>query len=453
MKADIAQLKKSAVAAHRAGEHERAQQLYARYLGKCPDDAGMLSNLGALQRVLGRHQKALTLQQKAHRLKPDDPGIQTNLANILSDLGQYEASIGLRTDILKGDPNHLDHLAMIGRCHRGKGDYKAAIKHLRSALKRHPDDPELQMQLSFALLGDQNYAEAFDAYRARWQAGELTPRNLDLPEWVGQPLTGKTICVLPEQGFGDAVLFMRFVPTLKAMGATVHICAEGPVLPLFEGLEGADKVVLFDAQRIKGDYWINMMDLALIHFQQIAKVPPPAKLTIPTDSLERAQKLTAPFQKTFKIGVVWSGSETYKGNAFRSFRHNDFLPLADIPGVQLFSLYKGPGLKQFRDDGTSGIIVDAGGGDRHFGDCAAMMQQMDLIITSDTATAHIAGSLGLKTWVLLHWDPFWVWRHAGETTAWYPSVTLFRQEIPLDWAGVFGRVGEALSAEMAASNE
>jgi len=101
-------------------------------------------------------------------------------------------------------------------------------------------------------------------------------------------------------------------------------------------------------------------------------------------------------------------------------------------------------LQDLHSDGSSAFILDAAGTDRDFADCAAMMQEMDLVITSDTATAHIAGSLGLPTWVILHWDPFWVYTHAGETTPWYPSMRLFRQDRPLDWDGVFAKVEKAL---------
>lgn len=142
--------------------------------------------------------------------------------------------------------------------------------------------------------------------------------------------------------------------------------------------------------------------------------------------------------------MVWSGSVTYKGNAFRSFSHRAYLPLADMAGVQLFSLYKGPSLAEFHADGSAAYLVDTASTDRDFADCAATMLEMDLVITSDTATAHIAGSLGIPVWTILHWDPFWVYTHAGETTPWYPSMRLFRQDRPLDWSGVFGRVEQAL---------
>jgi hypothetical protein len=146
----------------------------------------------------------------------------------------------------------------------------------------------------------------------------------------------------------------------------------------------------------------------------------------------------------FKVGVVWSGSSTYKGNVFRSFTHREFLPMANVPNVQLFSLYKGPFLDAFHKDGSAALIIDAAGTDRDFADCAATMREMDLIITSDTATAHIAGSLGIPVWVMLHWDAFWVYRHTGDTTQWYPSMRLFRQDKPQDWTSVFDAAHAAL---------
>jgi hypothetical protein len=117
-----------------------------------------------------------------------------------------------------------------------------------------------------------------------------------------------------------------------------------------------------------------------------------------------------------------------------------------MEGVQLFSLYKGPMLEPYYADGSSAFIVDAGGDERGFADTAATMQAMDLVITSDTVTAHIAGSLGIQTWAILHWDPFWVWTHCGESTPWYPNMTLFRQDTPLNWTCVMQEVRVALKS-------
>lgn len=440
------EIRARAIKLHQAGELAEAGLLYARYLKLVPDDAGAWSNLGVLRRVSGQHSLSLRAQSRAVALAPNDVGFRNNYANILSDTGQYEASIQERKWALEREPENLNHMAMIGRCYRGMGQYQDAIDYLTGVIRKYPDDVELQMQLAFSQLGLGDYKAAFETYKIRWKAGELKPRDLPFPEWAGEPLKGKTILVMPEQGFGDAVLFARFIPVLKEMGATVHCIVERPLASLFEKLEGADWVGQGISTATNYDFWINMMDLAGLHFDKTDEVPAPTKLTVSQTSKERAARITKPYPNVLKVGVVWTGSVTYKGNAFRSFSHTDFLPLTDIQGVQLFSLYKGPLLEPYFADGSSAFIVDTGSDESGFSDTAATMQAMDLVITSDTATAHIAGSLGVPTWTVLHWDPFWVWTHKGAETKWYPKMRLFRQNTPLFWTDVMQEVKDALTS-------
>jgi tetratricopeptide (TPR) repeat protein len=445
---DLQSLRSAAIADHHANRLAAAAAAYARYLAKVPQDAAIWSNLGALHRTQGRHMAALRAHRRATALAPDDAGIANNLANTLSDIGQYRASLALRWVLLAASPQDKMQIAMIGRCLRGMGDYDAAITHLTAARTAHPDDAEIQMQLAFAQLGQGDYANGFESYRARWRAGELTPRQIDVPEWQAEPLQGKTLLVLTEQGFGDAVLFARFLGVAQDTGARVVLALKPPLFRLFQGVDGVDLVTTALSPDDRPDYWVNIMDLAQQHFALGGTVPSPVSLHVPQESSKRARAMTAPYRDKFRVGVVWSGSTTYKGNTFRSFSHTDMLPLSDVAGVQLFSLYKGPLLADFVADGTSAFIVDASSTDRDFADCAAMMQQMDLIITSDTATAHIAGSLGVPVWTILHWDPFWVWRHAGDATQWYPGMRLFRQKTPLHWDQVMDEVARALSAQV-----
>ncbi len=440
----VKQLRARATKSHQDGQLAEAANLYAVYLKHVPGDAGIWSNLGVIHRAEGRHEQALRAQRRAVTLAPHDAGLRNNFANILSDVGQYAESIKIRKELLKDDPTNLNLIAMIGRCLRGQGDYRGAIAYLTPQIAKYPDDAELQMQHAFAQLGAGDYAQAFETYKARWNAGELAQRDLPFPEWGGEPLDGKTILVMPEQGFGDAVLFARFIPQLKEMGATVHVIVERPLAVLMDGLDGADWTGGSVQKDAPIDYYVNMMDLAAHYFKAHEIVPQPTRLNVTQDSIERAKRIVAPFPKVLKVGVIWTGSVTYKGNAFRSFSHTDFLPLTDLPGVQLFSLYKGPLLAPYFADGSSAFIIDAGSDERGFADTAASMQEMDLIITSDTATAHIAGSLGVPTWTILHWDPFWVWTHEGDSTSWYPDMTLFRQKTPLNWEGVMAEVRDAL---------
>lgn len=440
----LKKLRDGAAQAHRAGELDKAMALYARYLSAQPGDAGVWSNLGVLHRAAGRHKASLRAQARAVALDPGAKGLQNNFANILSDTGDYAASLKIRRSILDQDPDDLNHLAMEARCLRGQGKYADAIACCEAALTRHPDDAELRMQLAFAQLGARDYAAGFENYKARWRAGELKPRELPFPQWNGEDMQGKRLAVLPEQGFGDGVLFSRFTPVLADTGAEVLFVTERPLGRLFEGLKGADQVKVGLDRSDKVDAYVNVMDLAPRHFAQSNEIPVPTTLHIPRESKARAKAILANYTKTFNIGVVWSGSVTYKGNAFRSFSHSDFLPLTDVPGVQLFSLYKGPLVDAYRADGSDAFILDVASTEVDFADCAGLMKELDLVITSDTATAHIAGSLGIPVWVVLHWDPFWVFTHHGDTTPWYPSMRLFRQEKPLEWGGVMDQVKAAV---------
>ena len=385
-------------------------------------------------------------------LAPDDRGVLNNFANILSDLGDYEDSIALRKKVLDVEPDQLMHHAMIGRCYRGLGAYDKAIDYLTPQVAAHPDEAEIRLQLAFAQLGAGDYGAAFRNYDARWETGELDLPAVPFPRWRdGMSVAGKSLLVLPEQGFGDMVLLARFIPLVAALGARVRLVAKKPLLRLLSGIEGLEWIGPAASASDPVDLWVNLMDLPKIVWSanEAGTVPPPTRLTVPEDSVARAARFTEGHRDRFKVGVVWSGSATYKGNAFRSFTHREFLPLARLPDVQLFSLYKGPFLEAYEQDGSAALIIDTASTDRDFADAAATMQQMDLVITSDTATAHIAGALGVPTWVVLHWDAFWVYRHGGRKTPWYPSMRLFRQTKPLDWSSAFRRVTRALENEVA----
>ncbi|EAR53136.1 hypothetical protein OG2516_11751 [Oceanicola granulosus HTCC2516] len=440
----LADLRRAATDAHQSGDTARALRLYAAFLQRVPDDAGIWSNLGALHRSENRLDQAVRAHLRAYELTPDSASVLNNYANALSDIGRYDEALALRERLVEYRPDDAQQKSLIGRALRGKGQYRKAVRYLEGALAEHPDDAEIELQLAFALLGDGAYGDGFRHYTSRWRTGELKKHEVPFPKWSGEDLAGKTVLVMPEQGFGDAVLMMRFLPELKRRCGRVILLCEKPMFRLFAELEGADEVVLELSRHAPVDIYMNLMDLPRLSLETRDDIPAPARLAIPADSVERAQKIVAPYGDKFRVGVVWSGSATYKANHFRSFSHTDLLPLVDVEGVQLFSLYKGPFLEPYRADGTDAFILDAASTDRDFADCAATMQQMDLIVTSDTATAHIAGSLGLPVGVVLHWDSFWVYTHSGTSTPWYPSMRLFRQKTPRDWAEPIARVRRAL---------
>jgi hypothetical protein len=176
--------------------------------------------------------------------------------------------------------------------------------------------------------------------------------------------------------------------------------------------------------------------------------PPPPRLTIPEDGRAKARALTAGHRDLFKIGIVWTGSTTYRANNRRSTTPAMFLGLATVPGVQLFSLYKGDMHQAFLQSGMAGLILDACGADRDFAETAALIEKMDLMITTDTAVVHIAASLGKPVWNLLSHEGFWLYGRE-ETGPWYSSLRVFRQRAQGDWAELFARVEAKLRAHLA----
>lgn len=459
----VAQMRKQAVALHQEGRHGAARAAYTACLASQPQDAGLWSNLGALLRSMGEPDLSRHAQERAFALEPDNLVVRNNLANILSDIGLHERALALRLSLMQDQPDNPAHGALAGKSLRALGAFERALRLLDGNIARFPAHAESRIQRALTALTAGDYAQGFTDFAARWDSGELTPRKMATPKYQGESLSGQTVLVLPEQGHGDVMAMLRFLPVLKARGAgRVLVVVEKPLLRVLAAIDGADWIGLQADLREPYQLYADVMDLPRWHFApdiaanaapdaaQNTVVPPPVTLHLPEDSRARAAGLLAPYGDRFKIGVVWTGSQTYRGNSLRSISHRRFHDWIGLQGVQLFSLYKGPELGALSGDGSDAFILDLGGSDRDFADCAAVMAGLDLVVTTCTATAHLAGALGVKTWTLLHWDPFWMWGQGRDDSAWYPAMRLWRQDKPRDWDGVFARLAPALQTEVTA---
>jgi Tfp pilus assembly protein PilF len=433
----IAELRQAAIDAHQNDNLEDAKSLYRVYLQNKPKDAAIWSNFGALLRKQKNYVVAAAAQSRALELDPASPSVMNNAANAFYDAGYLEKSLKLRKETIKHEPNNPDHHASLGKSYRSVQQLDKALKTLAGAIKKFPDFAELHIQLAFVQLAMGDYSDGFKNFDWRWLGDELNLPEYAFPKWKGQALKDKTILVLPEQGFGDTVLMARFLPELKKLGMHIKMAVKPPLQRLFSSLQNDVEFIQGKAGLEGCDYWVPMMDLPLYLNATLDTLPQPVDLFIPQDAIERARKIVAPFTDRFKIGVMWSGSVTYRANHKRSFSHRQFLGLCDIPGIQMFSLYKGPLQNAFVEDGTSAIIIDASCSDRDFADSAALMQELDLVISMDSAIVHVAGSLGIEVWNLLHAEAYWLYQPFPDHTPWYPSMRLIRQQKPGDWDHVF----------------
>jgi len=425
---------------HQQGKLDEAEPLYRNYLSLRPGHARAWSNLGALLRKRGRFAASIAVHRKADQLHPDEVSIRNNLANSLADNGEFEEAAAIRRELLASEPDNPDRLRDLCAALRGLGRHEEIIELVDAAEAEGRTNGEclLQRSLSHLMLG--NYARGFADFENRYEGDEVSlPKNAPWERWQGQDLAGKSILVLPEQGFGDAILMSRFLPGLKAMGPTVSMAVKPPLRRLFARIKGLDHMLEAARTTQKFDYYTPNMSLPHFVGLKDGKPPPAPRLTIPEDSRARARALTAAHQGSFKVGVVWTGSTTYRANNRRSTTPESYLGLATVPGVQLFSLYKGDVHTDFLQSGMAGLILDACGNDRDFADTAAVIEKMDLMITTDTAAVHIAATLGRPVWNLLSHEGFWLYGR-GETTPWYPSMRLFRQRAQGDWDELFARV-------------
>ena len=431
----------AAVAAHKEGKSAEAAHLYRLCLSNNPKSATAWTNYGALLRKEQKYAEAIAAHRKAIELDPDQVSARSNLANALCDHGEAEEAVRIREQLLEEFPDEWPRIRDLAIAYRGCWRNQEAVDLIDREEARLGENEHGQLQRSLAHLMLGNYKEGFRDFEARYSGDEVSlPKDAPWPRWMGEPLDGKKIVILPEQGFGDAILMARFLPRLKAMGAEVHMVVKKPLQRLFSRLEGLDKILAGAKKSDDYDYYTPNMSLPhLVGMPEDGTPPPLPRLAIPKDSQERAAKIVKPFADRFKIGIVWTGSLTYRANHRRSTGPDSFLGLAQIPGVQLFSLYKGDAHQDFLDSGCAGAIQDSCGGDRDFADTAALIDEMDLMITTDTAVVHVAASLGKPIWNLLTWEGFWLYG-AEDTTPWYPSMRLFRQKSSGNWRELFARV-------------
>ncbi|MBY8975115.1 tetratricopeptide repeat protein [Rhodobacteraceae bacterium NNCM2] len=440
-------LLETAIAHHRKDEIEAAAPLYRAYLARVPGNAQAWTNYGALLRKQGHYRAAIAAHKRSLALAPDFDNAKNNLANAFNDAGDYEPAIRIREELLAKEPDSPAALRDLAVSLRGDWQHERVIELIDAAEARMDisDEGELLLQrgLSHLMLG--HYRRGFADFEGRYGGNEVSlPEGVPFPRWEGQEIAGKRLLIIPEQGFGDAILMARFLPALIKMGAEVSMIVKEPLHrllePLVDGYDGKLRIVSHARKSDPFDFYTPNMSLPLlVGFSEDSPVPPPPKLHIPEASRTRARALLKPYDDCFKIGVVWTGSLTYKANHRRSSGPEYFLGLAEMPGVQLFSLYKGEAHEAFLNSGMAGLIMDACGNDHDFADTAAIIDEMDLMITTDTAVVHVAGSLGKPVWNLLAHEGFWLYG-SGETTPWYPEMRLFRQKTNGDWAELFGRV-------------
>jgi hypothetical protein len=294
--------------------------------------------------------------------------------------------------------------------------------------------------MALLLLRGGDFSAGFPEYECRWQSGVLTPspHAAARPQWRGETVPeGTTILLHAEQGFGDTLQFFRYFSLLSARGANVLVEVQPALKPLFPGVFARGETLPpFDLQ-------CPMMSLPLAFSTRIENIPPPLPLAVPAD--RRAAFASLGEAGARRVGIAWSGNPEHPNDRGRSIPLAQFREILDAPRCRFFLLQ--PELRAVDEAAFNELaVVDCRELIKDFADTAAIIEKMDLVITADTAVAHLAGAMKKPVWVLLPYAPDWRWLLGRDDSPWYPTARLFRQERPGDWAGVIDRVRAALTS-------
>lgn len=434
--ADPSILFQAALMRHRAGNLEEAKRNYLLTLKLEPAHSGAWVNLGVVHRAQGRPEAAVACLKRGLALAPDDGGAWSNLGNALRAAGRLEEALHAQARAVSLAPEepqlHYNH----GIVMKDMGELTAARHAYRRAELLGYAKPDLAWDQALLDLLAGDLDAGFAAYSSRFALPESPPRFTHLPEWRGGTLEdGQALLIHAEQGFGDSLQFLRYLPAAARLAGKVVLELQQPLHRLVQPMLAGLDIRLIARDEPPGEI-----------SQQIALMSLPALLGT-ADFLGLVPYLTPPAGPRLKrhpgalhVGIAWAGRPTHKNDRNRSLGLAGFLPLLEMPGIEVFSLQVGARQADIATLGLEAVITDLGARVRDFADTAALMQDLDLIITVDTSVAHLAGALGRPVWVMLPFAPDWRWQLNRQDSPWYPSMTLYRQTSPGDWPELVDRV-------------
>jgi tetratricopeptide (TPR) repeat protein/ADP-heptose:LPS heptosyltransferase len=406
----------------------------------------ILENLGNVLWSQRRFNEAVSAHSEAVRLRPDHASNHINLGNALLSLLRFEEATASFKKALALSPKNASALCSLGNAALAQNRLDEALGHYREALAVHPEHPHAAFNQSLALLLKGELNAGWPGYELRWALKQKVVAEPPLPKWTGeQALAGKSILVFSEQGLGDTIQFVRYLPLLQAQGATVTLRVQPALHPLLSCLEGV-RLVSTDSDTLPHfDTYCLLLSLPFAFRTDLATIPSPGSyLRASTEKIGQWRSRLVDIGSP-KIGIVCSGNAAHRNDHNRSIPLELFSPLAVQLGTRLLLLQKEIREEDRNTLTASNHFVFPADGLEDFSDTAAIIAQLDLVITIDSAIAHLAGALGKPVWTLLPFAPDWRWMLDRYDSPWYSSMRLFRQKRPGDWTAPLESVQQELA--------
>jgi tetratricopeptide (TPR) repeat protein len=436
---------RQAIDRHRRGspaERVAAEAIYREVLAAQPDHALAQHYLGVIHYQRHELAMALPLLEQSVAARPTEAEFHNNLGLALAAADRESDAIRAYRTALALKPEHAVAWSNLGLALQAQNEIAGAIDAFRQALAVKPDFPHARWNLALALLLDGQFAEGWREYDARLTLSELG-RDREVPPgamWDGSSLAGKTLLLYPEQGLGDALQFARYATQLAGAGVRCVIRCSPMLAPLLASIPGVAQVCREDEPLPQYDAHLPLLSLPRVLGMTPATIPATVRYVVVGDAKRAtARTLLARESARQTVGLAWAGNPAHTNDRHRSVALAALAPLFAVPGLGWFSLQQGPAAAQIATTpGAERLRPLAASGT--FEDTAALIAELDLVISVDTSIAHLAGALARPTWVLLPFAPDWRWRLEGDVSPWYPTLRLFRQPRPGDWASVVERV-------------
>ena len=436
-----------------AGNLPGARTLCEQVLAAKPDYGAALHLLGLVTYQQGDKPGGIALLERAVESVPRDLQLRINLGRMLQTSGRAEDAVATLETALALDPGSdearqllVASCRILGRQEHGQGRLAASMRAMKRAIALAPDDPRAHFQYAESLLLAGNLVRGFEEYEWRWKIDDFPnkPPELGRPLWDGGAIEGGTILIHPEQGLGDSIQFCRYVPLLAERGARVILPA-GPALSgLLERLEGASQVIGLKDRLPAFDCHAPILSLPRLLGTTLETIPDRVPYLSPDPQTEARWAERLKGLSGLRVGFAWAGSPKHPADQRRSLDPALLRPLLELPGTSWVSLQT----PKRHDDlaAFEGLeLLDLADELSSFAETAAVVANLDLVISVDTALGHLAGAIGHPTWLLLAQPPDWRWLLGITDSPWYPGTRLFRQPRPGDWPSAIEAVAEALA--------